>query len=157
MDTYTTEKNVAHPLEQVFGIEPGTTVVEQTHHIADTVPVLVSYDEKDQEIDDKLDDIYRSAMGTASDLSEQVEMVEGKYKARMGEVAASMLMVALGAAREKANIKQHKDKLKPNAPGAGYDSRGGNTTNNIIVADRNELLKSFMQHNNIIDVEKTND
>mgnify|MGYP006338186639 FL=1 len=69
-------------------------------------------------------------------------MVEGKYKARMAEVSATMLNVALSAVREKRQLKEHKDKLSnaPRAPG------GSKTINhNLIVADRNELLRMMLE------------
>ena len=71
-----------------------------------------------------------------------MEKVEGKYKARVGEVTATMLNVALGTVREKRMMKEHKDKLSPN-------KHQGTINNTLIVgdsvmADRNELLRAFM-------------
>ena len=51
------------------------------------------------------------------------------------------LNTALNAAKEKAGLKTFKDKLK-NAPVKQHP--GGPTTNNIIVADRNDILRSFI-------------
>jgi len=132
------EKIVEHPLEQVFDIEEQTTIVEYTEVVPSEVLPSVGYDEKDNDIEEKLESIYTSAMGGANEIAEQIETVEGKYKARMGEVTATMLNVALGAVREKSLLKQHKDKL-----GVTLKTTANPKTlnQNLIVADRNEILR----------------
>lgn len=153
--TYT-EKTIAHPLEDVFGIPPNTTIVDQQIVEHQPSPVTVVYDDKDVEIDEKLDKIYNTAMDNAEALADEIEVVEGKYKARMGEISATMLTVALGAVREKAQFKTNKDRLKPNTnnPRAVGDNNNISNTNNIIVADRNELLRAFMNKSQTFDGEK---
>lgn len=139
MKLITREKQIEHPMEEVFDISPGTTVVEYKEPEITPVPTSISYDAKDNELDDKLETIYTVAMGSATELSDQIETVEGRYKARMGEVSATMLSVALGAVREKALIKQHKDKLM------GKSGTGPQTiNNNLVVADRNELMRMML-------------
>lgn len=133
----THQKLIAHPLEIELGIEPGTTVVEYKEHIPAEIIQPPSYDEKDLEIEEKLEEIYTEAMGQVSTLGDEIERVEGKYKARIGEVSATMLNVALGAVREKSHLKQHKDKVVPAGPVGGSHT----VNNNLIVADRNELLR----------------
>lgn len=139
MNITTHQKLIDHPLEEVFDIETGTTMVEYKEVIPDEVVVMPTYDEKDNEIEGKLEEIYTVAMDQVSVISDQIERVEGKFKARMGEVTATMLNVALGAVREKSVLKMHKDKLTP-TPGSATHT----TNNNLIVADRNEILRALL-------------
>lgn len=131
------EVEIEHPLEDILEIEPGTTMTTRAEILpAPTSIVLADYDEKDTEIEEKLDEIYQSAMGQAESIGDQIEVVEGKYKARVGEVSASMLTVALGAVREKRELKQHKDKFT-------LSSRTGDnprTVNNNLILTHKEML-----------------
>lgn len=140
MDLIPKEKLITHPLEDVFNIEPGTTVVEYQERVSPPLVELPTYDEKDKEIEEQYQEVYETAMDQVQVISDEMERVQGQYKARMGEVTATMLTVALNAAREKAQLKMHKDKQTPK-PGA----EGAKTVNNnLIVADRNELLRALM-------------
>ena len=145
MKIKTEEKLVSHPLEQLFGIEENTTIVEY-HEVVPEKPVeMPTYDDKDDEIEMKLEEIYSVAMGQVTLVADEMERVEGKYKARIGEVTATMLNVALGSVREKRMMKEHKDKLKPSTTAAG--TINNNTlvvASDSVVADRNELLRAFM-------------
>lgn len=143
MEKETKQKYIEHPMEEILDIEPGTTLIEyQETPIVEAI-IPVNYDDKDKEIDDKLETIYTTAMDAATDLADEIERVEGKYKARMGEVSATMLNVALAAVREKAAVKMHKDKSIPSSkPGAVNGDYTVN--NNLIVADRNEVLRAFL-------------
>jgi len=77
-------------------------------------------------------------------VADEIERVEGKYKARMGEVTATMLNVALQAVHEKTILKIHKDKLMTDKTNTAQQ-RGGVTNNNLVVtADRNEILRMLM-------------
>ncbi len=140
MSTETVKEEIAitHPLEDVFDIEAGTTLIEHTTKTTELVEDT-SYDEKDVEIEDQFQEVYDSALAAFEDMADEVEKVEGKYKARMMEVANQSLNTALAAAKEKSHTKQHKDKLS-----VMKGKMGSNTTNNnLIVADRNELLKAL--------------
>lgn len=142
MKITTNEKIIDHPLEDAFGIETGTTIMEYHECLPEKPVDMVNYDKKDDEIEIKLEEIYSTAMGQVMLIADQMELVEGKYKARVGEVTATMLNVALGSVREKRMMKEHKDKLSPSK----YQ---GNVHNTLIVgdsvlADRNELLRAFM-------------
>ncbi len=141
----TEEKLIEHPLEDLFGIESGTTMVEYREVVPDKPIEMPNYDDKDDEIEMKLEEIYSVSMGQVTLVADEMERVEGKYKARIGEVTATMLNVALGAVREKRIMKEHKDKLKPNMTTAG--TINNNTlvvASDSVVADRNELLRAFM-------------
>lgn len=129
------QKLINHPMEDVFNLEPNSTLVEYKEPVVAPIETPNEYDTKDCEIETKIEEIYTAAMGQVSVLQDQVEIVEGKYKARISEVSATMLNVALGAVREKRELKKHKDGIKSNGNG------GGTTNNNLVVADRNDLLK----------------
>ncbi|PPD55688.1 MAG: hypothetical protein CTY12_00080 [Methylotenera sp.] len=137
----TEEKAIEHPLETMFDIEPGTTMVEYREVLPEKPVEMPNYDQKDDEIEMKLEEIYGVAMGQVSLVADEMERVEGKYKARIGEVTATMLNVALGAVREKRQMKEHKDKLSPIRNTIG--DHNTITNNNVVVADRNELLRMF--------------
>ena len=131
------EREVSHPLEEFFEITPHTTTSDVIGVVPDEPIQTVAYDDKDLEIENKLEEIYAMAIGNAMQLADEIEVVEGKFKARIGEVSATMLNVALGAVREKSSLKMHKDKLIPASVGVGSHT----VNNNLVVADRNEILK----------------
>lgn len=138
------EKSVEHPMEEVFDVEPGTTLkpYEETQP-----PVLVDhhqYDEKDDEIEQKFDNLYYKALDAFEAQSELSEQVEGKYSARNAEVAAQFLNTALSAAKEQSTMKQHKDKITSQPAGGGEGGGGPVTNNNVIIEDRNTLLRNIL-------------
>ena len=144
MKRITSTKATSHPLEEAFNIESGTTMMEYSATVPDDVVKLPDYDEKDDEIEGKLEEIYSTAMNQVIIVADEIERVEGKYKARMGEVTATMLSVALGAVREKTILKVHKDKLMSMRTNTAQQ-RGGVVNNNLVVtADRNEILRMLM-------------
>lgn len=129
---------VEHPLEKLFNIEPGTTLVEPEESIV-TGELVDSemYDAKDKEVEGQFQEIYDKAVSAFDEQSTVGDFLEGKYKARNAEIAVQFLNTALAAAKEKANLKQHKDKLISNDKGGS----GKTVNNNLIVTDRNEILK----------------
>jgi len=138
-ETKEIEVSIDHPLEELFDIESGTTLMPRTEKTTE-LTVAEEYDDKDTEIEEQFQEVYDHAIAAFEDCSSDVEVVEGKYKARMMEVANQSLSTALAAAKEKANMKQNKDK---NAIAKG--KLGAKTVNNtLIVADRNQLLKTLM-------------
>ncbi len=143
MKLTTREKEIEHPMEDILDITPCTTVVEYKEVEPSVVVSMPTYDVKDDEIEGKLEEIYAVAMGNVETIGDEMERVEGKYKARIGEVTATMLNVALGAVREKAALKMHKDKLQP-VTGGGPQT----VNNNLVVADRNEILQMLMKKQN---------
>jgi len=132
---------INHPLEDVFDIEEGTTLVTRTEQTTELV-VADEYDGKDIEIEDQLQVIVDLALASYEDLSVEFETTEGKYKARIGEVANQTLTTALNAVKEKANMKLHKDKLEVSKGKSGAKT----INNNLIVADRNEILKRLLDN-----------
>lgn len=131
------ETPIEHPLEKVFGIEQGTTMLPTIQRTTE-LTVVQSYDDKDKEVEGQFQEVYDAAMGAFETQSQETELVEGKYKARSGEVAVQYLNTALEAARSKSHMKQHKDKLVTTAAGSPKT-----VNNNLIVADRNDLLKNL--------------
>jgi hypothetical protein len=140
MKVETKEKLTEHPMEMLFGIESGTTITEYHEILPEPMIESPMYDEKDNEIEDQLEEIYNLALGAASTVSDEIERVEGRYKASLAESATQSLNIALGSVREKRMMKEHKDKLQI---AASKSKIPGSTTtnNNLIVANRNEILK----------------
>lgn len=133
----TTERPDDHPLEEVFDIEPGTTMVEYKEALPVEAVKPENYDAKDKEVEDQIQEVYEAAMTQFEAQSAASEKVEGKYKARNGEVAIQALNTALHAVRTRAEVKANKDKLTLKQATSG----GPKTLNqNLIVADRNEIL-----------------
>jgi len=138
-------KRIEHPLEGVFEIESKTTEIEVFEREGELL-TADGYDTKDVEIEEQFQEIYDSAMDGYDELSEEVHKVEGRYKARMGEVSVQHLNAALNAAQQKARLKEHKDKLEVKVAG---DSKVVN--NNLFVDDRSKLLDELrkgMKRNN---------
>lgn len=146
MKRITTDKLTTHPLEAAFNIEPGTTITEYSTTLPAEVVPMPDYDDKDNEIEGKLEEIYAIAMNQVINVADEIERVEGKYKARMGEVTATMLNVALDAVRQKTTLKIHKDKLMTEKTNTAVQ-RGNVVTNNnlVVTADRNEILRMLMK------------
>ena len=134
--TITKTKLIEHPLEDALNIDCCTTLTEYVEVVPDVPVCHVAYDDKDDEIERKIEEVYSASMNSANVLADEIEQVEGKYKARIGEVSATMLNVALGAIREKRQLKEHKDKSTT------ITGNGAKTVNNnLVVADRNEILR----------------
>jgi hypothetical protein len=107
-------------------------------------------DEEDKEITKKIDDIYDSAMEAYQNQTAYVEILEPRYAARNAEVAANYLNTALNAVSLKAKVKGEKRKTA----GGFIPYANNTTTNNVVVADRNQLLRMIMEDgksNKIID------
>lgn len=135
------EINIDHPLDDVFDIEKGSTslpVVERETELTS----VESYDEKDEEIENQFQEIYDCAMD-AFDATTRNVPGDPKSAGVIGEVSVQYLNTALAAAKEKAELKKHKDKL------SNSKNQSPRTLNqNLIIADRNELLKKIMGENN---------
>lgn len=133
------EKEVAvnHPLEQVFDIEQGTTLMPTVVRTTEIIAVE-TYDDKDNEIEGQFQEVYDAAMGAFETQFQEAELVEGKYKARSGEVAVQFLNTALQAAQSKSSLKQHKDKLTVDL---NNKSAPKTVNNNLIVGSQAEILE----------------
>ena len=138
IDDYEDEHFIEHPMEQVFDLEPGSTAVDTLPSRQTELVTADEYDDKDQEIETQFQEVYDSAMDAFDQQSHDSSMIEPKYRARSQEVAVQFLSAALSAAKEKASLKVHKDKLNVTKIKA---KNAGTTNNNLIVADRNDILK----------------
>ena len=135
-----------NPLEQVFGIEAGSTddveyeMIEsnQMLPVASTEAPVDHKDEDDIAIERRIDDVYEAAMTTFQQQQAYTEIVEPRYAARNAEVAANYLNIALAAANSRAKVKT--DRKRANQAFVPY-AQSNKTTNNLIVADRNQILK----------------
>lgn len=130
-------RSIEHPLEQVLDLEEGSTIVPYEGRDTE-LTIIDEFDEKDQEIEGQFQEVYDAAMSAFDAQARDAETIEPKFRARNEEVAVQYLNTALAAAKEKATMKQHKDKM--------YNDRkkvpGPKTLNqNLIVADRNEILR----------------
>ena len=131
------EVQVEHPLEKVFDIEEGTTMMPTVVRTTEIV-AAETYDNKDHEIEGQFQEVYDAAMGAFETQFQEAELIEGKYKARSGEVAVQFLNTALQAAQSKSSLKQHKDKIT-----LDLNSKTAPKTvnNNLIVGSQSEILE----------------
>lgn len=140
-----------HPLESVFGITPGSTKVglndndlitttEGELNAAQTAVAPsaepIPEDDEDRDITRKVDEVYNVAMDAFQSQTAYTEIIEPRYAARNAEVAANYLKIALDAVAVKARTKEGKRRGQQFVP---YQN-GSKTTNNIVVADRNQIL-----------------
>lgn len=125
------EREISHPLEEVFDIEENTTIVPYKEVKTDLVP-YEPFDVKDEELESQLQDLYDMAIEAFENQQSESDTMEARFKARNAEVAAQYLKTALEAVREKRELKQHKDRI--------INKKGPGTVNNIIL-DRNEIIK----------------
>jgi len=139
-ETELIEIAIEHPMEDVLGIEPGTTLVDTQKSTTELV-VVEEYDEKDDEIEGQFQEVYDAAMDAYEGSTDgDIQDIEPKYRARNMEVAVQYLNTALNAAKMKSDVKMHKDKLgasTKNKPG------GAKTVNNNLIVDRNDLLRAM--------------
>lgn len=143
--TVVTFEPADHPMEDVLDIEPGTTIIPKVEAVPTVLTPAQEYDGKDNEIEGQFQEVYDAAMTAFETTSETVNQIEPKYRARNEEVAVQYLNTALAAAREKAGLKQHKDKV---TVAKGKISGPSTVNNNLIVADRNEILKKLLGKDN---------
>ena len=145
------ETTESHPLEEVLEIEQNTTEVIKEKRIivddnTDSNEVQsstiddIEYDSKDNEIDNDLQTIINYALDAYDDMNSEMDRIEGRWKARHAEVAVNYLNTALNAVKEKASIKSTKDQLRLKANTANSPRT---LNQNLIVADRNELLRQL--------------
>lgn len=140
------EKVVSLPMEDFLNIETETTVLTRMERETE-LSKAPDYDEKDTELEDGYQEIADKAINAYEALADEAESVEGKYKARVNEVAANYLGLGLDAIKAKARLKEHKDKLIKKSTGTGVK-----TVNNTVIINREELLDTILQAQ-IIDVE----
>jgi len=136
-------KQFTHPLETLLNLDPSDNSldIETEYAVATAAPVPApAPTEKDDEyveVDKKIDTVYDAALAAFKNQTEYTEIIEPRYAARNAEVAANYLNIALNAAATRARVKTDRRRASGFAP----FNNGGKTTNNFIVADRNEILR----------------
>lgn len=153
-------------LEATFNIEAGSTPrfqdkVESHLPVANTLtdpstgeiveratsnitPEIIEKEERieDMQIDGKLNEVYDNAMAAFNSHASVVDGADPKFAARNGEVAAQFLKIALDSANSKIDAKYKRNKVRIARGSAGVPNQ---VQNNLIVADRNEVLKQLFK------------
>jgi len=166
--------NKANPLESVFDIDPGSTPLfvdpplSDPNERATTLPDPTtgevvkrksdpSTPEIDREerledlhIDQQLETIHSSALVAFEKSARMAEEVDPKFAARNAEVAAQYLNIALSAVNSRVDAKFKRQKVRLAKETSGQPST---VNNNVIVADRNELLKQIFATTDRVTVE----
>lgn len=157
---------MTHPLEEIFDIEEGSTfknspVVIKSERAGSLIdptsgeilprsieltPTEVDREERIEEmhIDGQLDSIHTSAMIAYEKSARMAEEVDPKFAARNAEVAAQYLNIALNAVNSRIDAKFKRQKVRLAREGG---SKPTTVNNNVIVADRNELLRQILGTN----------
>ena len=151
-----------HPLESVFNIQAGTTPMPSaaasvsnemldpaTGEVVERKTEGVSPEElakeeriEDLKIDGQIDTIHGQAITAFESQYRLSQEVDPKFAARNAEVAAQYLKIALDAVSTRIDSKHKRAKVRL-AANEGPRS----VQNNLIVADRNELLKNLFANN----------
>lgn len=138
-------QQLKHPLDSVFGISEGDTEddINSGYEMIDasqqpTTPPEDIKDEDDKLIEGRIDEVYTAAISAFNQQVSFTEIIEPRYAARNAEVAANYLNIALAAANSRAKVKV--DRKRANQSFVPYNP-GGKTTNNILIANREEILK----------------
>ena len=157
-DNKETDKTmIVSPLEDVFGIENGTTesfiqplsilqsgeVVSQSSTAVERTDFdREAMEIEEQEMKSQMQGVYDHAMGAFEAQNMISQTVDPKFAARNAEVAAQFLKIALDAANSKADYHFKLGPLRTLRNGAPTQ-QANSITNNILVADRNEILKAM--------------
>src|SRR5271167_1141404 len=141
-----------HPLESVFNMGENDMDIEKEYGegtLTNVPPQQVTLtpaeappdvkDEDDKLIEGNIDKVYEAAMDAFNTQTAFIEVIDPKFAARNAEVAANYLNIALQAAVGRSRVKT--DRKRSNQQFIPYGQPGGKTTNNLIIADRNEILK----------------
>lgn len=149
-----------HPLESVFSIEPGSTplpaaaaqistemIDPATGDIVERKTEGVTDEEiakeeriEDLKIDGQIDVIHGAAMTAFEAQSRLAQEVDPKFAARNAEVAAQFLKIALDAVSGRVDAKYKRAKVR-----LAQNEGPRQVQNNLIVADRNDLLKNLFE------------
>jgi hypothetical protein len=140
MKIISSEDCIEHPMENIFDIEPGTTIITREEFQTTEIIAPDDYDTKDTEIDNQLQAVYDAAMTAFADQAGLLLTNDPKFSARNMEVANAFLSTALAAVSAKSSSKQHKDKMRK--------VDGPKTVNNNLIMDRNVLLKMIKEQSN---------
>lgn len=156
---------MTNPIEDFLDIEPGSTPV-LTSAAAPTTPTsalidpttgelverktteltTVDYDKEERiediHVDAQLSEIHSAAMQAFYQQHTLSQQVDPKFSARNSEVAAQFLTAALSAVGTRIDAKYKRQKIRLDKEKAS-NTTPNSVQNNIIVADRNSLIKSL--------------
>ena len=139
---------IKHPLESVFNMGDDAMEIDDRYEMVEVPtnagavqegPPVDHKDEDDVLVEQRIDEVYGAAMGAFETQQGYLEVIEPRYAARNAEVAANYLNIALAAANSRAKVKT--DRKRANQSFVPYTNGGGKNTTNIVIADRNEILK----------------
>lgn len=137
-------KLINHPLEEVFGIDPGSSfnnpaIIEDDYEMVPAEAVNQGYqdDAEDIDINNKIETIYSAALEAYENQTGLAEIVEPRYAARNAEVAAQYLNIALNSVSLKSRNKNDKRKVQQFIP---FNNTNINNSN-VVVTDRNSILQ----------------
>lgn len=143
-----------NPLDELFNIgdddmatdsvETGYLQIPQSS-VPATINTSDTKDADDIENDRRIDEVYTLAIDAYKQQSDMVEIIDPKFAARNAEVAANFLNIALSAATSKAKIKADRKRS------AAFIPQKSSTTNNVIVASQEDILKMIDRDDGDID------
>ena len=131
-------------LERTLNIIPEAEATDENLPVAvdenGNLPVPVEEDEG-LPLEVSIADVYERAISAFEEQVNNAAIVEPRYAARNMEVAKGFLDTALQAVQTKQKKVEHTDKMD-----VLNKKQGGakNITNNVLVADRNDVLKHIM-------------
>lgn len=136
-----------HPLDTVFNMGDDAMEIEEHYSMAEVPAQTIQadaapVDHKDDDdllVEKRIDEVYDAAMGAFQNQTAYTEIIEPRYAARNAEVAANYLNIALAAANSRAKVKT--ERKRANQAFVPYAQPGGKTTNNIVIANREEVLR----------------
>lgn len=96
---------------------------------------------EDLQIDAQLDHVHNVAIEAFEHQQRMSQEVDPKFSARNSEVAAQYLKIALDAVSQRVDAKYKRQKVRIAKQDIGTP---GTVNNNVIVADRNALLKELI-------------
>jgi len=156
------------PLEDIFNLEPGSTpkavivkassadLVDPTtgeiieRAVDADAPALAKEERiEDLKLDAQLTTVHIAAMEAFEAQHALSQQVDPKFSARNSEVAAQYLNIALDSVKTRGDLKYKRQKIRiaTNVDGSSRTP----TQNNLIIADRNDVLRSLFSQ----DFEKT--
>lgn len=111
------------------------------------LPDMTDIDIRLAEGEKQLEEIIVHGLAMMNEMFEKAEDVEPSKKARYLEVAQMMMAQTLSATIHKTKLQLEKKKMRMVEAGwapAGKDP-GGNTTNNVFVGSREDMIKMLRQ------------
>jgi len=128
------------PNQEQSNLEKALDLVEEE---AETLPDSVG--EEKLGVDESLIDVYERAIMAFEEQVNNASIVEPRFAARNMEVAKMFLDSAMEALKLRNSQEQHGDKIKIAKAKLGRIP-GKTVNNNLIIADRNDILKRVLEN-----------